>query len=50
MPWSNGELATAATAAIAFFALLRPDIERLFRRSRAVIDVHPAGRLEVGQK
>lgn len=41
-------MATAATAAIAFVALLRPDIERLLRSRRAVIDVHSAGRLEVG--
>lgn len=48
MTWSNGDLATAATAVIALGALLRPDIERLVRRRRAHIDMHLAGRLEVG--
>jgi hypothetical protein len=48
MPWSIGDLALAATAVIALCALLRPDIERVFQRRRAVIDVHPAGRLEIG--
>ena len=48
MQWSIGDLALAATAVIALVALLRPDIERLFQRRRAVIDVHSAGRLEVG--
>lgn len=48
MAWSNGDLATAATAVIAFAALLRPEIETLFRRASGTIDVHPAGRIEVG--
>jgi hypothetical protein len=48
MPWSIGDLALTATAVIALVALLRPDIERVFQRRKAVIDVHPAGRLEVG--
>ncbi len=48
MPWSNGDIATAATAVIALAALLRPEIGRLFKRWRAMIDMHPAGRLEVG--
>jgi len=48
MTWSNGDLATAATAVVAVLALLRPDFERLLRRQRAAIDMHPAGRLEVG--
>jgi len=48
MPWSIGDLALSATAVIALGALLRPDIERMFQRRRAVIDLHPAGRLEVG--
>jgi hypothetical protein len=45
----SDNLATAAhvaTALIAFAALFRPDIERLFRRG--AVDLHPAGRLEVG--
>jgi hypothetical protein len=48
MPWSISDLALSATAVIALVALLRPDIERVFQRRKAVIDVHPAGRLEVG--
>jgi hypothetical protein len=48
MAWTNGDLATAATAVIALAALLRPEIESLFRRASAAIDVHPAGRIEVG--
>jgi hypothetical protein len=49
MPWTNVELTTVASAAtIALAALFRPDIERLIQRRRAIIDVHPAGRLEVG--
>jgi len=51
MSWTNQELATAAqaaTAVIALVALFRPDIQRLIQRRRAIIDVHPAGRLEVG--
>jgi hypothetical protein len=48
MPWSIGDLALIATAVIALVALLRPDIERVFQRRKAVVDVHPAGRLEVG--
>lgn len=45
----SDNLATAAhiaTAVIALAAFFRPDIERLFRRG--AVDVHPAGRLEVG--
>jgi hypothetical protein len=51
MPWTNDELAAAAqaaTALIALGALFRPDIERYLQRSRAAIEMHPAGRLEVG--
>jgi hypothetical protein len=48
MTWTNGDLAHAATAVIALAALFRPEIERLIQRRRAMIDVHPAGRLEVG--
>jgi hypothetical protein len=51
MAWTNEELATAfqaATAIIALVALFRPDIGRFVQRRRAIIDVHPAGRLEVG--
>jgi len=51
MPWSNDDLATAAhaaTALIALAALFRPDIERFYHRSRAAIEVHPAGGVEVG--
>src|ERR1700730_11315632 len=48
MPWSISDLAFAVTALIAFLALVRPDIERVFQRLRATIEMHPAGRLEVG--
>ncbi len=48
MSWSNGELATAATAVIAFAGLLRPEIAGLLRRWRAIIDLHPAGNIEIG--
>jgi len=48
MQWSIGDLALVATAIIALVALLRPDIERVFQRRRATIEMHPAGRLEVG--
>jgi hypothetical protein len=48
MPWSISDLALAVTALIAFLALVRPDIERVFQRLRATIEMHPAGRLEVG--
>jgi hypothetical protein len=37
-----------ATALVALAAFFRPDIERLSQRRRALVDVHPAGRLEVG--
>jgi len=36
------------TALIAFVALVRPDIARMFDRLTATIEMHPAGRLEVG--
>lgn len=45
---SIGDLALAATALIALVALVRPDIERELQRRRAAIEMHPAGRLEVG--
>jgi hypothetical protein len=45
---SIGDLALVATAVIALVALLRPDIERVFQRRRGTIEMHPAGRLEVG--
>jgi len=48
MQWSIGDLALVATAIIALVALLRPDIERVSQRRRATIEMHPAGRLEVG--
>lgn len=38
--------AQIATALIALVALFRPDIQRLYRRG--AVDVHPAGRLEIG--
>lgn len=49
MPWSIGDLALTATAFIALVALLRPDIERVWQRRKVTtIEMHPAGRLEVG--
>jgi hypothetical protein len=48
MAWSNGDWATAATAAVAVLAFFRPDFEHLSRRWRANIDMHATGRLEVG--
>jgi hypothetical protein len=51
MPWSSDNLRTAANVAavlVAFAALFRPDIGRFIQRRRASIDVHPAGRVEIG--
>lgn len=49
MSWSIGDLALTATAVIALLALLRPDIERVLQgRKVTPIEMHPAGRLEVG--
>jgi hypothetical protein len=46
MEWGN--VAQAVTALIALAAFFRPDIERYFQRARAPIEMHPAGRLEIG--
>lgn len=48
MPWSNSDLVTAATAAIALAGLLRPEFTKLIRRWKTTVDLHPAGRIEIG--
>jgi len=46
MEWGN--VAQAVTALIALAAFFRSDIERYFQWARASIEMHPAGRIEVG--
>ena len=48
MVWTDGDLATAATAFVGLAALVRPDVSRAFRHWRSKIDVHPAGQIEIG--
>ncbi len=48
MARTNGDLAVAATAVIAFVALVRPDIGRTYSRWLSTVDVHLADRIEVG--
>ncbi|MGE5539783.1 MAG: hypothetical protein ACM30I_14285 [Gemmatimonas sp.] len=48
MAWTTAEYFTAVSTAVSVVALMRPELSRVFRRWTNDIDLHPAGRIEIG--